>query len=111
MVTKDTGGWLDGRWWRSWVKDDAGYISGYFMLQWWLDGGPLTKVAPSCRFSTLASRCQDFAQLLKDLQSSASFRSAFCAREGGSNAAISKADQWVGKKIDLKALGDELMSA
>eukprot|EP00438_Fugacium_kawagutii_P009192 Skav234284 [mRNA] locus=scaffold2271:23238:24854:+ [translate_table: standard] len=58
-------------------------------------------------FLTPSPGDQDFAQLLKDLQSSGSLRSAFCDRGAHATAVAKSADQWVGKKIDLKA-PDEL---
>lgn len=44
---------------------------------------------------------KEFSQLLKDLDN-ATFRSAFCARSTAGTASGAKADQWVGRKIDLK---------
>lgn len=44
---------------------------------------------------------KEFSQLLKDLDN-ATFRSAFCARSMAGTASGAKADQWVGRKIDLK---------
>ena len=58
------------------------------------------------QFPVRIGQFQEFSQLLKDLDN-ATFRSAFCARStagtsGTSGTASAKADQWVGRKIDLK---------
>eukprot|EP00441_Pelagodinium_beii_P047349 CAMPEP_0197621836 /NCGR_PEP_ID=MMETSP1338-20131121/2275_1 /TAXON_ID=43686 ORGANISM="Pelagodinium beii, Strain RCC1491" /NCGR_SAMPLE_ID=MMETSP1338 /ASSEMBLY_ACC=CAM_ASM_000754 /LENGTH=1093 /DNA_ID=CAMNT_0043191385 /DNA_START=80 /DNA_END=3361 /DNA_ORIENTATION=- len=47
---------------------------------------------------------QDFAKLLKDLKDSEAQRVLFCVRKGGDliNSPAVKADQWVGRKVDLK---------
>jgi hypothetical protein len=59
------------------------------------------------QFPVRIGQFQEFSQLLKDLDN-ATFRSAFCARStaGTAGTASAKADQWVGRKIDLKVGGD-----
>ena len=59
------------------------------------------------QFPVRIGQFQEFSQLLKDLDN-ATLRSAFCARSpaGTAGTASAKADQWVGRKIDLKVGGD-----
>ncbi|CAL1152317.1 unnamed protein product [Cladocopium goreaui] len=70
-----------------------------------MEATPATAVEPSGEPLHSLERLnkKEFSQLLKDLDN-ATLRSAFCARStaGTAGTASAKADQWVGRKIDLK---------